>query len=450
MSALFLQILNFSVVSSFLIVAVIVIRALLNKSPKWIRYILWVMVGLRLVVPFSLESRLSILPNAQDIDSTVSTTTSYVSTAQVNPTTASSTTPDVMSVLSYVWLSGVILMLLYMAVSFVRVHLLVRESIKLRDNIYICDRVGSPFVLGVIKPKIYLNSSLAKRDMKYIIAHEEAHIRHHDNIFKPLAFLILNLHWFNPLVWVCYFLFVKDIELFCDESVVKSLGKKGKKKYSTVLLNCNMSKTTITTCPLAFAENNVKTRVKNVLSYKKPALYVVVISIVLCVITMMLFMTSPVSAKEKEDKTEVEPSETVTENVEEVTTKAPTKKPTEPPTKPPTEKPTEKPTEAPTDPPVQEYYEESYYDNNSYDGSYSDDSRFESIREVYDPYEYTNIYDTSNNSSGSNYHYPFGEKTDPLPDTIYFFEEPRNNVDSAFSNPQGVQRADGWITGIEY
>ncbi|MBQ8859937.1 MAG: hypothetical protein IJ015_01200 [Ruminococcus sp.] len=444
MSVLFLKILNLSVVSSFLIVAVIILRLALKHSPKWIRYVLWAMVGLRLVVPFSFESRLSILPNAQDIDSSVSTSTSYVTTTQVNSATTSVSPLDVMSILSFVWLSGVILILLYMAVSFVRVHLLVRESIKLRDNIYICDRVGSPFVLGVIKPKIYLNSSLTKRDMRYIIAHEETHIRHHDNIFKPLSFVILSLHWFNPLVWVSYFLFVKDIELFCDESVVKSFGKKGKKKYSTVLLNCSMSKNTITTCPLAFAENNVKTRVKNVLSYKKPALYIVVISVVLCVITMMLFMTSPVSAKETQ-KADVKPTETVTESASE----APTEKPTEPPTNPPTEKPTEKPTEAPTDPPVQEYYEESYYDNNYYGDSYSDDLHFVPFSEVYDPYEYTNIYDTSNNSSGSNYHYPFGEKTDPLPDTIYIFEEPRNNVGSAFSNPQGVQRADSWLTGIK-
>ncbi len=363
MSALFLKILNLSVVSSFLIIAVIVLRAVLKNSPKWIRYVLWAMVGLRLVIPFSFESRLSLIPNMQKIDSTLPSPTTYVSNTPVLPAdTPVAQSIDVMGILSYVWLAGVVVILLYMVISFVRVHLLVRESIKLRDNIYICDRVGSPFVLGVIKPKIYLGSTLSKRDMRYIIAHEETHIKHCDNIIKPLAFVILSLYWFNPLVWVSYFLFVKDIELFCDESVVKTLGKKGKKKYSTVLLNCSMSKNTVSACPLAFAENNVKKRVKNVLSYKKPALYVVVISVVLCVITMMLFMTSPVSAKETQ-KAEATPTEAMTEAVTEVPTE------TEALTVPPTKKPTEKPTEAPTDPPVQEYYEESYYDDSYYSNS---------------------------------------------------------------------------------
>ncbi len=333
MSALFLKILNLSVVSSFLIIAVIVLRSVLKNSPKFIRYVLWAMVGLRLVIPFSFESRLSILPNAQKIDSTVASATSYVTSAQMPVASTPVAKLDVMSILSFVWLAGVVAILLYMAISFVRVHLMVRESLRLRDNIYICDRVSSPFVLGVVKPKIYLGSTLSKRDMRYIIAHEETHIKHGDNIIKPLAFVILSLYWFNPLVWVSYFLFVKDIELFCDESVVKGLSKTGKKKYSTVLLNCSMSKNTVTACPLAFAENNVKKRVKNVLSYKKPAFYVVVISVLLCIITMMLFMTSPVSAKETQ-KADVKPTEAVTEAVTEVPTE------TEAPTDPPTRKPT--------------------------------------------------------------------------------------------------------------
>ncbi len=407
MSALFLKILNLSVVSSFLIIAVIVLRSVLKNSPKFIRYVLWAMVGLRLVIPFSFESRLSILPNAQKIDSTVASTTSYVTNAQMPVASTPVAKLDVTSILSFVWLAGVVAILLYMAISFVRVHLMVRESLRLRDNIYICDRVSSPFVLGVINPKIYLGSTLSKRDMRYIIAHEETHIKHCDNIIKPLAFVILSFYWFNPLVWVSYFLFVKDIELFCDESVVKGLSKTGKKKYSTVLLNCSMSKNTVSACPLAFAENNVKKRVKNVLSYKKPALYVVVISVVLCVITMMLFMTSPVSAKETQ-KADVKPTEAVTEAM----TENQTEKLTEPPTEKPTQKPTEKPTEAPTDPPVQEYYEERYYDdvyysnsnysiNNSTNESYVMAHAEEDLQKLREQ-SLVQIYGSSSGSSNSN------------------------------------------------
>ncbi len=365
MREIFLYLLNLSVTSSFLIVAVLLLRIMLKNSPKWVRYILWGMVALRLLVPFSFESKLSVLPNAQKIDSTSLSSTSYVSSAPaVADSTATATTTqsvDIMTLLSYIWVFGVAVMLCYMLLSFLKVHRMVKESVKLRDNIYICDHVESPFVLGMVSPKIYLNSALSKKECRYIIAHEETHIRHRDNIWKPLGFLTLCLYWFNPLVWVSYFLFVKDVELFCDESVVKTLSKTGKKKYSSVLLACSVSKATVPACPLAFAENGVKSRVKNILSYKKPALYVVVISVILCVITMVFFMTSPVSAKEAEKEVTV-PTVVATEAVTVEATEPPTEEATEQ----KTEKPTQKPTEAPTDPPAQEYYDDSYYDESYY------------------------------------------------------------------------------------
>lgn len=390
MREIFLSVLNLSVTSSFLIVAVLLLRIMLKNSPKWVRYILWGMVALRLLVPFSFESRLSVLPNAQKIDSTSQSSTSYVSTTYaVDTTTATATTAqsgDMMTLLSYIWLFGVAVMLCYMLLSFLKVHRMVKESMKLRDNIYICDRVSSPFVLGIVNPKIYLNSALSKKECRYIIAHEQMHIRHSDNIWKPLGFFALCLYWFNPLVWVSYFLFVKDVELFCDESVVKSLSKTGKKKYSSVLLACSASRGAIPACPLAFAENGIKARVKNIFSYKKPALYVVVISVVLCVITMVFFMTSPVSAKEAEkvEVTKIEVAIEATEVLTEPETEAPTEPPTEALTEPETEKQTEKPTEAPkqvqniintptstqeptqvpTSPTISESYEEENIDDN--------------------------------------------------------------------------------------
>ncbi len=337
MDYVFLKILELSMVSSVLIVAVIVLRMILSKAPKWTRYVMWIMVGLRLIIPFSVESRFSLMPKKEQLNlSTVPLTPQFSTTQQ----TAVIDEFDITSLLGYVWASVAVVFLLYMLISFLRIHFTIRESVLLKDNIYLCDHVSNPFVLGIIKPKIYLNSSISKKESRYIIAHEQMHIRHCDNILKPIGFFILSVHWFNPLVWVAYFLFVKDIELFCDESVVKSLGKKGKQKYSTVLLNCSTSNNMLLACPLAFAENNVKTRVKNILSYKKPAIYIVIVSVVMCIVTMVLFMTSPISAKEV-DKTEVAKNHVEPQNVTEVVST--------PQTQPPTVKPTEKPTQPSVD-----------------------------------------------------------------------------------------------------
>lgn len=339
-TALFSKILSLSVTASFLMVAVIVLRLFLKKSPKGMRYFLWAMVGLRLLFPFEIESPFSVLPSKSELNSVsvVPTTTVATNTEPIKV----SESVGIFEVLTYVWLFGVVLMLLYMLFSFIRVRLMVRENVLYKDEIYLCDHVRSPFVLGVLNPKIYLNSSMSKRDMKLIIAHERTHIKHGDNIWKPLGFILLCVYWFNPLCWVSYFLFVKDIELFCDESVVKTLSKKGKKNYSYALLSCSMSKNMVTACPLAFAENSVKTRVRNILSYKKPAVYIIVISAILCVVTSLMFMTHPVSAKEVEKSENV--TETVFETVAETT--APTVVQTEAPTNAPTEKPTEKPKKA--------------------------------------------------------------------------------------------------------
>lgn len=356
MDGILLKILDLSVVSSLLIVAVIVLRLVLIKAPKWIRYVMWIMVGLRLSIPFSIESHFSLVPKKEYISLPIMPLTQQISTTQQTPVAGEN---SITSALSYIWISVVGIFLLYMFISFLRIHFTVRESVLLKNNIYLCDHISNPFVLGILKPKIYLNSSISKKESRYIIAHEQMHIHHLDHIIKPIGFIILSVHWFNPLVWLAYFLFVKDIELFCDESVIKSLGKKGKQKYATVLLNCSTSNHILFACPLAFAENNVKNRVKNILSYKKPTFYVVGISVFLCVITIVLFMTNPVSAKEVE-KVEIAPTQVATEAV--------TQPPTQQLTEKLTQKPTEKPTQTPTNPPVQQY-DDSYSDtanNNDY------------------------------------------------------------------------------------
>lgn len=347
MTLLFKQILSLSITASILILAVVVLRMILKKAPKGVRYILWAMVGLRLLVPFKIESPFSVMPSHKEVSAVSTGVSQAVSTVSVE-TTQTTHILDVFDILSFVWLTGAVFMLLYMLISFLRVRLMVRESVLYKDNVYLCDHVSSPFVLGIISPKIYLNSSISKKDSKLIIAHERTHIRHLDNLWKPLGFVLLSVYWFNPLCWLSYFLFVKDIELFCDESVVKTLSKNGKKNYSYALLSCSASKNMVTACPLAFAENSVKTRVRNILSYKKPAFYVVVISVILCVVTMLMFMTSPVSAKENDNQNTV--AETVAQVIEQ--TEPQTQPPTEPETEAETVAPTEKPAEKKTQTPI--------------------------------------------------------------------------------------------------
>lgn len=340
MTDVFAKVLNLSIVSSFLIVAVLILRLILAKAPKVVRYILWGMVALRLLIPFSFESSLSLIPNAQEYDSTSVTSTTYITPLPAEIEQTATTSADILSILSIVWIVGVAVMLLYMLISFIRVYKMVAVSVKIRDNIYMCDHLSSPFVLGIIKPSIYLNSSMKDSDSKYIIAHEQAHIRHLDHVFKPLGFILLSIYWFNPLCYLAYYLFVKDIELFCDESVIRTLDSNGKKEYSTVLLECGISSRAITHCPLAFSENHIKHRIKSILKYKKPTVYIVIASVVLCVVVLVLFMTNPVSAHEILPDTAVletqPPTQAVTEAI------------TEPQTEKPTKKPTQKPTESPT------------------------------------------------------------------------------------------------------
>ncbi len=381
MTAVFVKILNLSIPASFMILMVIILRFVFAKAPKWIRYILWGTVALRLLIPFSFESSISVIPNAQKIDSTSTSSTSYIAPDSLSLQASQSApkSPDVMTVLSYVWIAVAILMILYMVISYVRVHLLVREKVKLRDNIYICDHIESPFVLGIIKPKIFLNSAMSESDARYIIEHEQTHIKHHDNIFKPLGFLLLCVYWFNPLCYVAYALFVKDIELFCDESVIKTLSAQGKKEYSTVLLECGLTTHKMSKCPLAFSESNLKQRIKSILKYKKPPLVMVVTSVALCSAVLALFMTNPISSEAKAVQ-EVVPTQSATQASTEVPTQSPTEEATKAPTEPPTEKPTQPVeisdnySEAEID--YTEEYTDYSYNNSHYDNGYNNNSEY--------------------------------------------------------------------------
>ncbi len=312
MSDLFLNILNMSIAASWLILAVVLLRFLLKKAPKWIAVLLWGIVALRLVVPFSFESALSLIPSAETFNAhniqyetpAISSGIPAVNNA-VNPVLGETFAPNSVGsinplyiwtlVVSAIWLVGIAAMLLYAVISYVRVRQSVAERVPYEGNIFLCDYVKSPFILGLVRPKIYLPSSMDEAAMGPVIAHEKAHLARRDHWWKPLGFLILTVHWFNPLCWVTYVLLCRDIELACDEKVIRQMDLDGKKQYSAALLECSTGRRLVTVCPLAFGEAGVKERVKNVLNYKKPAFWLIAVAVVACGVVTACFATNPVT-----------------------------------------------------------------------------------------------------------------------------------------------------------
>ena len=320
MSDLFLNILNMSIAASWLILAVVLLRFLLKKVPKWIAVLLWGIVALRLVVPFSFESALSLIPSAETFNAhniqyetpAISSGIPAVNNA-VNPVLGETFAPNSVGsinplyiwtlVVSAIWLVGIAAMLLYAVISYVRVRQSVAERVPYEGNIFLCDYVKSPFILGLVRPKIYLPSSMDEAAMGPVIAHEKAHLARRDHWWKPMGFLILTVHWFNPLCWVAYVLLCRDIELACDEKVIRQMDLDEKKQYSTALLECNTQRRLVTICPLAFGEVGVKERVKNVLNYKKPAFWVIVVAVVACAVVTVCFATNPKQDLPQEHRT---------------------------------------------------------------------------------------------------------------------------------------------------
>ena len=315
MEKIFLSVVNMSASASWLIIAILILRLFFRKIPRAYICVLWALVGLRLAMPFSIEAPFSLLPSAEvfpdeflyaaapEINSGidfVDNSLNPVIEAGLAPSPGASANPTQINaaVFSQLWCFVAVLMLVYMAVSFIRIKLRVRESVLMRENIWLCDRVDTPFILGVIRPRIYLPSDIGENDAAYVVAHEKAHIKRLDFIWKPLGFLILAVHWFNPLVWLSYVLFCRDIEFACDERVVKGFSSEEKKEYSEVLLNLSVPKHMISACPLAFGEVGVKERIKSVLNYKKPAFWVVIVSIVLVIAMAVGFLTSPFLEKD--------------------------------------------------------------------------------------------------------------------------------------------------------
>ena len=311
MSELFLKIVNMSISASWVVIAVLTLRFCLKKAPKWVNVLLWGIVAARMVFPFSIESVLSLIPSAETISPTVMMEqTPSVQTGVpalnhvINPVISSSFTPAPgasanplqiwIPILTGIWLFGIAALFLYSAVSYWRLHRKVCEAVILRGNIYQSEKVCSPFVLGIIRPKIYLPYHMDSREMDHVIAHEQTHIRRKDHWWKPLGFLLLTTHWFNPLMWLSYILLCRDIELACDEKVIRKMSNEQRADYTQALVACSVDRRLITACPLAFGEIGVKERVKSVMNYKKPAFWIVLASVIVCAVIAVCFLTNPI------------------------------------------------------------------------------------------------------------------------------------------------------------
>lgn len=314
MEFLFLKILNMSITAGYLVLAVIALRFILKKAPKSIRCIMWAMVGVRLICPFNLESSISLIPSAETIPSSI--INSSVPTIQsgipalnsaVNSVVSGALTPQVgasanpIQIITFVacvvWLIGIAGMLIYTLISYLRIYKKVREAVPMEDNIWIGDQIDAPFIFGIFRPRIYLPASMNQADMQYVISHENAHIKRRDYIWKPLAFLLLTVYWFNPILWLAYVLLCRDIEFACDEKVMNSLaGDTVKKDYSNALINCSVTHKMVLACPIAFGEVGVKGRIKNVLNYKKPAFWLIIVAVIACIVAGACFLTNPLGS----------------------------------------------------------------------------------------------------------------------------------------------------------
>lgn len=310
MTDIFLGFLNRSLAAGILILAVVLVRLVFKKAPRWLLCALWALAAVRLVCPVSIESVLSLIPSAEPVQPEIIVSAQPAITsgipavdAIVNPPLAAAFTPSPAQsanplqiwtfLAACVWLAGIAALLLYAAVSALRLRLRVRTAVRLEGKVYQSEFVSSPFILGVIRPRIYLPFGLEAGAQAMVLAHERAHLRRGDQLWKPLGYLILTAYWFNPLCWLAYILFCRDIEAACDEKVVRELGEGCKAAYSRALLTCSVPRKLITACPLAFGETGVKARIRSVLNYKKPAFWLVLAAVLVSAAVAVCFLTDP-------------------------------------------------------------------------------------------------------------------------------------------------------------
>ena len=318
MSELFLQLVNMSINAGWLVLVILLVRQLLKRAPKAVHVALWALVGIRLLLPVSFESVLSLLPSAQTVPSDILQTEVPkiesgipVINEVINPVIEGTFAPvpgesvnpmqSFTGIATNVWVVGMALMMIYASMSYLTLWRKVREAVSEtgvsssfgRGKIRYSDRISTPFILGIIRPRIYLPYSMAGEDKAYVIAHETIHLKRRDHWWKPLGYLLLSVYWFSPLIWVAYVLFCRDIELACDEKVIREMDVQERKAYSNALINSSVSRRLIAACPLAFGEAGVKERIRTVLNYRKPAFWIVMVSVVLCIVLGVCFLSDP-------------------------------------------------------------------------------------------------------------------------------------------------------------
>lgn len=308
MTGIFLKLVSMSIAASLLILVIMALRLLLKRAPKSIICALWALVGIRLLCPFSWQSHLSLVPEkvasgslvSDFADSFVERDISYYEVTVKDEASVPETAEDILvPVLTAIWLLGVFVLLLYAVVSCIRLRRRVSEGVRQSYRVWLCDRIDTPFILGILRPRIYLPSSLCQAQLAPVLAHENAHLKRRDHWWKPLGYALLALYWFNPLCWAAYILLCRDIELACDERVIRDMNTEEIRYYAEALLACSVSRRSIAACPLAFGEVEVKERVKKVLHYKRPAFWLILAAVAACIAAAVCFLTNPFGTGEE-------------------------------------------------------------------------------------------------------------------------------------------------------
>ena len=302
MAELFLNVLDLGIRSGGLILAVLIIRLLLRNAPKAFSVCLWGFVGLRLVCPISIERNFAIFSGT----ALPATAEKIVPSESWNPISqlvyGGSPYDAIVHVAAWIWVLGIAVIVLYSAATWIHLHWNIREAVPFGNHVFLCDHIRTPFILGVLRPRIYLPSDLAPEDIPCVLAHENAHLYRKDHWWKPLGFLLLTVYWFHPLVWVGYLLLCRDIEFACDERVLSTSGTDLRKAYASALVHCSMSRRMVSACPLAFGECNVADRVRAILHYRKPSKRIVITAGMLCLTVAVGCLTVPVQSADVPDE----------------------------------------------------------------------------------------------------------------------------------------------------
>ena len=314
MNEIFLKIVNMSISASWLVLAVLLLRVILKKAPKWASVLLWGIVAIRLICPFSIESALSLIPSKETFPQEVISGPHFDVQTGIRPvddlineylgdhyfegvTVPADNGFRVITTLAIIWGIGIFALMIYTTISYWQLRCKIGTAVRYNGNVFQSENVSSPFVLGIFKPRIYLPFEISSQAIECVVAHEQAHIERKDYLWKPIGFLLLTIYWFNPLMWVAYMLLCRDIELACDEKVIKNLGYVQRARYTQVLVECSINHRLITACPLAFGEIGVKERVKLVANYKKPVFGVIIPTLIVCLSVAICFLTDPNPAR---------------------------------------------------------------------------------------------------------------------------------------------------------